>query len=315
MQDFTYEEIEQREAESLFELNYVGGQPEPYRGPVESPVARMGAKKVLRAWLVEQFPAHYCYVEPFMGSVKVLLWKSESNVEIINDFDGDMATFFQFVKTDPARLANYINAMPNHEAVVLGLRQMLAKRDLRGIERAVAFYLGSQSAFNGKGDYSSYKSSPSTLMNLQVNAKLLLRVSHRLRRVNIRSTGFERIILSCNKPVKGGVFFYLDPPYWATAGYKTFQNVSAFGWAEQCRLAELCFDIHQMGNRFIQTNSAHPDLASLYGDKRFEGVFHIKKVAVNYSLAGDSENRGDNFEYVISNFPLGEYGTKQHSLF
>jgi len=323
-QDYSYVEIEDWEKLTGFNVTEPDGEPS-FCLPLESVIARMGAKSQLRTFLVENFPPHHTYVEPFMGSVKMTLWKPESKIEIINDFDGDMASFFHHVRLDPTRLARYINAIPNHEAVVLGLRDLLAARKLRGIERAVAFYLGSQSAFNAKGDYSSYASSPHVLLDLSIDESHLIKVAKRLRRVNIRSTGYERIIRSCNKNLPaasyppGRVFFYLDPPYWQTAGYKTFQGESAFGWKDQVNLANLCYEIDQMGNQLIQTNSDHDDLRALYGSfKRPDGtpVFHLEKVYVRYSMAGAGDARMDKGEFVISNFPLkSNVQSRQHSLF
>ena len=143
------------------------------------------------------------------------------------------------------------------------------------------------------------------------------RVAERLRRVDIRSTGYERIIKSCNKDLPadryppGGVFFYLDPPYWQTSGYKTFQGESSFGWNDQKRLAELCYEIHKVGNKFIQTNSAHEDLRKLYGSY---GCFNIERRDVYYSMAGDGDKRSDAGEFVISNFELAS-ARKQKGLF
>lgn len=277
----------------------------------------MGAKSQLRTWLVQQFPDTHTYVEPFTGSAKVLLWKPRrARVEIINDFDADLASFLRYVQSDPHRLVQVINALPTHEAVVLGMRTMLAKRELKGVERAAGFYITSQSAFNTKGDYSSYKSSPHVLMDLSIDLSKVLKVHDRLntgKKVDIRSTGYERIIKACNKDLPssryppGGVFFYLDPPYWATAGYKTLQGESSFGWRDQVNLANLCYEIHLMGNKFMQTNSYHEDLLKLYGgfkDSMGRPMFYLQDVNVRYTVAGSREEGELDKELVISNYPI-----------
>jgi DNA adenine methylase len=320
VQDYSYVEVEAREAATdpdpfpsvRPDGSVLMDERESFALPLESLIARMGAKSQLRAWLVTNFPEHHTYVEPFGGSFKILLAKTRrSRVEIINDVDGDLVAFFQYVQSDPERLVRVINALPTHEAVVLGLRTLLAQKKLKGVERAAAFYLASQSAFNSKGDYSSYASSPFTLMNLSINRRDVLQVADRLRKVDIRSTSFSRILKTCNKPVPGSVFFYLDPPYWDTAGYKTLQGESSFGWKEQVELSEWCAAIHQMGNKFIQTNSAHEDLRKLYGKyKAGDGspLFHIQTRDVYYSVAGKADARVAAGEFVISNFPLTSKG-------
>ena len=332
VQDYTYVEVEKREevepspfpvelrgADVVDEVQSVNRSS---CEPVESLFARMGAKSQLRTWLVQNFPECHTYVEPFGGSFKVLLWKSRrARVEIINDVDADLVSFFQCVQSDPHRLVRVINALPTHEAVVLGMRSHLANRDLQGVERAAAFYLASQSAFNASGGYGSYASSPHVLLDLSIDLPRVLQVSKRLQGVDVRSTGFERLIKATNKDLPpdkyppGGVFFYLDPPYWNTTGYKTMQGETSFEWQAQVRLSELCYEIHQTGNKFIQTNSDHPDLEKLYGGY---GCFFMERVNVRYKVNTKSEKRDLTQEFVISNFPLNtqrELNLKQKRLF
>lgn len=296
--------------------------------PVESLFARMGAKSQLRSWLVQNFPDTHTYVEPFCGSAKVILWKTRrARVEIINDVDADMMAFLRYVVFDPDRLVEAINALPCHEALHYGMREALKTRSFKGLERAIAFYLGSQSAFNAKGDYVAYAGSPHVLLDLSVDRKQVLKVAERLKKVNIWSTNYDRLIRMCNKQLPadryppGGVFFYLDPPYWNTSGYKTFQGESSFRWPDQVKLAELCAEIHQAGNRFIQTNSYHDDLLKLYGTFRLPDgspMFIMESREVYYSIGAITEDRIDTKEVIISNFPLAkqrDINQRQKSLF
>lgn len=294
--------------------------------PVESVVARMGAKSQLRDWLVRNFPKSHTYVEPFGGSFKVLLWKPyRSRVEIINDVDCDLVDFFRYATFDPKRLVAAINATPTHEAVILGMREALARHELRGLERAVATYISLAASFNGR--VGSYASSPHVLLDTRIDERKVLTLAERLRGVDIRATSFTRVIESANKDLPpdryppGGVFFYLDPPYWGTTGYNTHAGVSTFGWREQEQLADYCWQIDQMGNKFIQTNSDHPDLLRMYGGfKRQDGspAFHVERREVYYSVAGKGEAREEAGEFIISNFPLRkqrEHNLRQKGLF
>ena len=276
-------------------------------GSVESLLARMGAKSELRDWLVSLFPAHTTYVEPFGGSFKVLLWKpTRSKIEIINDYDCDLVHFFRYVVFNPEVLVDAINDMPCHEALNMAFREELGAKRLSGLERAVAFWFGNQSSFNGTGG--SYASSPHAKLNLRISKEDVLKVADRLRGVDIRSRSYKDVIEQANKKVPGGVFFYLDPPYHETAGYERFDGQSSFGWTDQANLANYCREIDKMGNRFIQTNSAHKDLDELYKG------FHITRREVYYSITAKAEARKATGEYIISNFPLVEK-KKQGSLF
>jgi DNA adenine methylase len=277
---------------------------------------------------VQNFPACHTYVEPFGGSFKVLLWKPTANrIEIINDVDADLVHFFHYVRKAPSLLVKTINAVPMHEAVILGMRKGLQKQELHGLERAAAFYISNSSAFNAKAALGNYASSPHSLMNIKINEKLVLAVASRLDKVDMRSTDFRRVISSANKDLPpdryppGGVFFYLDPPYWGTTGYASSQGKSTFGWREQVELAEWCNQIDEIGNKFIQTNSDHEDLLDLYGSyKRPDGTpkFFVEKRDVYYSLSGKSEDRAEAGEFVISNFALDkqrDVNKRQRGLF
>lgn len=276
---------------------------------LEGLIPRMGAKSGLREWLISVFPEHHTYVEPFAGSMKVLLWKKKrSRVEVVNDADKYLVNFWRHVQFYPDELAKEINSLPTSEFIFRDWHSRIS--EMTPFMQAVAFYYIARMSFNGiiKPSGQSYSSSPHCSPNPQVSSRDLLEHRDRLRGVDIRCSNFDLIITTCNKPVPGGVFFYLDPPYWKTYFYGTPDEKLDFEWEQQERLAELCKEIDETGNKFIQTNSCHDDLKALYKD------FHIYEREVYYSLAGDKEKRKDTKEIIVSNFELTEQ-TNQVSLF
>tara|TARA_R110000824_G_scaffold297783_1_gene486012 strand:- start:4521 stop:5450 length:930 start_codon:yes stop_codon:yes gene_type:complete len=276
---------------------------------LEGLFGRLGAKSGMRDWLITVFPEHHTYVEPFAGSMKVILWKKKrSRVEIVNDADNYLINFWRHVQYCPQELADTINQLPTSEFIFREWHSRIG--EMSPFMQAVAFYYIAKLSFNGiiKPTGQAYSSSPHTSPNPAASAKNFIEHKDRLRGVDIRDSNFELIIKTCNKPVPGGVFFYLDPPYWKAYFYGTPEKKLEFEWDEQTKLAELCKEIDEGGNKFIQTNSCHDDLKALYKD------FHIYEREVYYSVSGTKENRKDTKEIIISNFELIEK-TNQVSLF
>jgi DNA adenine methylase len=74
------------------------------RAPTRPAIRWHGGKWLLAPWIIDHFPAHRIYVEPYGGGASVLLRKPKSPSEIYNDLDGRIVNLFRVLR-DPAKAA------------------------------------------------------------------------------------------------------------------------------------------------------------------------------------------------------------------
>ncbi len=83
---------------------------------MKPPLSYYGGKTTLAARLVALFPPHGHYVEPFAGSLAVLLAKPRSPMETVNDLDGDLMTFWRVLRDQPDDLMRVCALTPHSRA-------------------------------------------------------------------------------------------------------------------------------------------------------------------------------------------------------
>lgn len=96
----------------IFEQNKaaVVRQPPP---SISRPALRYhGGKFRLAEWIIDQFPPHESYVEPFSGGASVLLQKRPSPIEVYNDLDREVVNFFHVLRSRPQDFINAVKLTP-----------------------------------------------------------------------------------------------------------------------------------------------------------------------------------------------------------
>jgi DNA adenine methylase len=80
------------------------------------PFAYFGGKTRLARQIVDLLPPHEHYVEPYAGSLAVLLAKPRSRMETVNDIDCDLVTFWKVLRDQPDDLARVCALTPHGRA-------------------------------------------------------------------------------------------------------------------------------------------------------------------------------------------------------
>jgi DNA adenine methylase len=85
---------------------------------ISPPFAYYGGKTTLATTIADLLPAHDHYVEPFAGSLAVLLAKPATKWETVNDLDGDLVTFWRVLRDRPEDLARAAMLTPHARAEI-----------------------------------------------------------------------------------------------------------------------------------------------------------------------------------------------------
>lgn len=80
------------------------------------PITYFGAKQIIAPAIADLLPPHRHYVEPYAGSLTVLLAKTPSVMETANDLDGALMLFWRVLRDRPAELARACTLTPHSRA-------------------------------------------------------------------------------------------------------------------------------------------------------------------------------------------------------
>lgn len=174
-----------------------------------------GSKWSIASRIISFFPEHHSYLEPFAGSTAVLMNKPRSNIETINDLDGNVVNLFEWIRKDPERLAKEIYFTPYARQVYDAAFETEPKDSL---ERALNFYirLNMGHGFRTTGEKVGWKNDVQGRERAYASQdwcnlpeKIML-AAERLRGVQIENRPAVDVIKKFNYT---NVLIYCDPPY------------------------------------------------------------------------------------------------------
>lgn len=80
------------------------------------PIGYFGSKSRIADEIVRRLPRHGHYIEPFAGSLSVLLAKPQIPYETVNDLDGDLVNFWRVLRDRPDDLIRACTLTPHARA-------------------------------------------------------------------------------------------------------------------------------------------------------------------------------------------------------
>lgn len=250
---------------------------------LKPPITRMGGKSRLRKEIIKKIPNHICYIELFFGAGWVYFGKEPSKVEVINDIDKELINLFKMIKYHSPEIERLLQYEFSGRDIFEEYKNYTVKY-LTEIHRAIRFlYLITQS-FAGKGN--NYGYGTTTKPAPQIFYKdVLVDLKKRLNNTYVENLSFEKIIDKYDREYS---FFFCDPPYFETCGYK-----DKFGEEEQLILRD---KLKSLKGKFLLTINDHPKVREWYKD------FNIEEVQVSYSISKESKGRKQYGELIITNY-------------
>ena len=154
-------------------------------------------------------------MEPFFGSGAVLFNKPRSNIETVNDLDGNVVNLFEWIKKDPERLAHEIYWTPYARQVYDDAFSTVPQDSLG---KAVNFYirLNMGHVFRTNGEKVGWKNDVQGRERAYASQdwihlpEKIMQASERLRGVQIENKPAVDVIQRFNFH---NVLIYADPPY------------------------------------------------------------------------------------------------------
>lgn len=155
-------------------------------------------------------PEHTAYVEPFAGGLALLLAKSRSTVEVVNDLNGDLVTLYRCVQFHPDALIAEIQWTLNSRR---NLYDFLAQPGLTDLQRAARWLIRNKTGFGtSMTSYGVSRQSSGSATGSRENVLQAIReLSARLDKVSVENLSYERMLRLYDAP---GTLFFLDPPYY-----------------------------------------------------------------------------------------------------
>jgi DNA adenine methylase len=181
------------------------------------PVPYFGGKMRLAADMARLMPPHGHYVEPFAGSLAVLLAKPRVPHETVNDIDGDLMTFWRVLRDQPDDLARACALTP-HSRAEHAASQTPAPGPLPDLERARRVFVEltqGRAALRTRTGWRHYQDPGGTSCGmpgyLDGYARRIHPAAERLAGVSLECRPALDLVAAYGR--HPDVLLYLDPPY------------------------------------------------------------------------------------------------------
>lgn len=257
---------------------------------VRPPFSYYGGKTSLAPRIAALLPAHDHYVEPFAGSLAVLLAKGPSKAETVNDLDGDLMTFWRVLRDRPEDLERVCTLTPHSRAESEGSWEDHPD-DLEKARRVWVRLTQSRGHSLRRSGWKygiDARNQAGIKQTVEVRARRVLDAAARIRSVTLESRDALDVIRDYGTDRRTCV--YADPPYLGSTRATNY-GVELTADEDHVAFAQVCHDA-----RAAVVVSGYD--SQLYDD--LFGDWHRVELKGATTLSGDT----DRVEVLWSNRPL-----------
>lgn len=255
------------------------------------PLSYYGGKQNLLRYILPLIPKHEIYVEPFAGGAAVFFAKKSCKVEVLNDTNDRLITFYRVLKTNFEELNTMIQGTLHSESDYYRAKDIYKDSDnYSDVEIAWAVWVQCNMSFGKKifggfafdseseGDYASR-----TYRRIKGVIDLLEK-----RKPNIFCRSAIELPDTYNKPES---FYYIDPPYLGS-------NCGHYGgWTEKDEVRLMQW-IENLNGKFLL--SGYPnEIRDTYREKN---GWEYKTITQALSVSGKHNKGKKKIETLIYNY-------------
>lgn len=181
---------------------------------MKTPITYYGGKQKLVKLILQNIPEHELYTEAFCGGAAVYFAKPKSKLEVVNDLNGHVVTFYRVLKNDFAILRYLIQSTPHSRKVHREAAFVLKHSEhFSDVKVAHALWVQANMSFSSKifGGYAYEKKSNKTVLRTKNKKGAFVQaLMDRLDNTDIECNNALQVIKSRDHEK---AFHYVDPPY------------------------------------------------------------------------------------------------------
>lgn len=242
---------------------------------------RLGNKKKIAHKIIEIFPDHKIYIEPFFGAGGIFFQKPKAQYNIVNDLDSDVFNLFQVVMNQKEELEKAFYMMPIHSDLLDYWKKNL---ETEPIKKALRFlFLSNFSLYNKMDTLRISIANDKNPVYLYLDK--VFELLHDVQFINYDFRDiFKKISLAENEYE---TFIYADPPYIESVDTYTDSDT----WTKKDSI-DLFNVLQETGCKFAMSEFNNPFI-----------IDQAKQKNLNIRIIGERQNlKNRRTEILITNY-------------